>query len=170
MVHTELIESLLTQYNQKNLAYGNSAHRTFCRYGKASYSLRLSDKFQRYENLLSSPDISWADEAIEDTLGDAITYTYMFAADIFCSMQGNSDPEDDANMKKVHDMMMGTACCPIEDLKKMARLFYKDRVEGTSSLVDVIYNMYIDDSITVLDYIMLAIYLINLYMERTTTT
>lgn len=168
MSHTDLIEKLLNQYDQKNLAYGNSAHRTFCRYGKASYSLRLSDKFQRYENLISSPGISCADESINDTLGDAITYTYMFAADIFCYYLGNVDPDDDFNMNKVHEMMRLTACCSVEDIEEMAQCFHRNFVEGTDSLVDVIYNMYLDENTTSMDYVMLATYLINLYMERNT--
>lgn len=169
MNHTELIEKLLEQYNQKNLAYGNSAHRTFCRYGKASYSLRLSDKFQRFENLISTPGISCADEAIEDTLGDAITYTYMFAADIFCSYLEEPNPDDDFNMKKVHEMMMLTACCTESEIKDIAHSFWQSFVEGENSLVDVIYNMYLDENTTSLDYVMLATYLIKLYMERINT-
>lgn len=169
MSHTDLIEKLLNQYDQKNLAYGNSAHRTFCRYGKASYSLRLSDKFQRYENLISSPGISCADESINDTLGDAITYTYMFAADIFCStIMGDNNPDSESNMDKVHQMMDLTACCTEEEIKEMAYTFWQNFAEGEDSLVDVIYNMYLDENTTSMDYVMLATYLINLYIERNT--
>lgn len=166
MSHTKLLESLVRQYNQKNLAYGNSAHRTFCRYGKASYALRLSDKFQRYENLIGHPDISPADEALNDTLGDAITYAYMFAADLLCAHLSENDPDDDLNMKKVHEMMMLTACCSESDIVSMACAFHKNRVDGTDSLVDVIYNMYLDEDATSVDYVMLATYLIQLYIER----
>ena len=167
MTPNELLIKLVNQYDQKNLAYGNSAHRTFCRYGKASYALRLSDKFQRYENLIYSPDIPDIGEAIEDTLGDAITYTYMCAADILCEvMHGEPDPDDTTNMDKVREMMNLTACCTEEQINEMAHTFWKNFVDGTDSLVDVIYNMYIDGSTTSIDYVMLATYLIKLYMER----
>lgn len=168
MTHTELIEKLLNQYDQKNLAYGNSAHRTFCRYGKSSYALRLSDKFQRYENLVNASDISCADEAIEDTLGDAITYIYMFAADMYVALMGDNDPESTANMERVRHMMLITACNSEEDIMQMAHCFCKDRIKGDISLVDVIYNMYLDEDTSCLDYVMFAAYLIKLYVERTT--
>lgn len=169
MNHKELLKFLREQYTQKNLAYGNSAHRTFCHYGKTAYSLRLSDKLQRYENLISNSDISWADEAIEDTLGDAITYTFMFAADIFCStIMGDNDPDSELNMDKVYHMMELTSCCTEEEIREMAHTFWQNSVEGIDSLVDVIYNMHIDQNTTSMDYVMLATYLINLYVERTT--
>ena len=168
MNHTELLEKLLNQYDQKNLAYGNSAHRTFCRYGKASYALRLSDKFQRYENLVNAPDISCADEAIEDTLGDAITYTFMFAADLYVALVDGKDPESTANMAKVRNMMLIMACNSEEDIMNMAHCFWEDHIKGDVSLVDVIYNMYLDEDASCLDYVMLAAHLIKLYVERTT--
>lgn len=169
MPHKKLLFNLMGIYDQKNLAYGNSAHRTFCRYGKASYSLRLSDKFQRYETLITSPDIPDIGEAIEDTLGDAITYTFMFAADLFCStIMGDGDPDSMSNMDKVHQMMDLTACCTEEEIKEMAHTFWQNFVEGEDSLVDVIYNMYLDQNTTSMDYVMLATYLIKLYLERIT--
>lgn len=167
MSHKELILSLLNIYNQKNLAYGNSAHATFCRYGSASYALRLSDKFQRYEKLISSPDIPHGDESIDDTLGDAITYMFMFAADLFCvRVLGEKDSNEDANIQKVRHMMVLTMCCSEDEIQSMAHTFWENHAEGVDSLVDVIYNMYSDSNVSYLDYIMFACYLIKLYIER----
>lgn len=174
MTPFELMTKLIEQYDQKNLAYGNSAHQTFCRYGKASYALRLSDKFQRLETLIASPGISCADESINDTLGDAITYTFMYAADLICEKYPSMKLEEkdsgvEPNVSRTRKMMALMGCNSQEEIFEMADAFQRIRVDGTESLTDVIYNMYLDENSLATEYVMLAAYLIKIYMERNTT-
>ena len=74
----KIMSELLAQYDQKNLAYGNNAHQGFLRYGPISYVIRIEDKLNRLETLWENPDAADGGERIEDTLGDAITYCFMF--------------------------------------------------------------------------------------------
>lgn len=167
MSHKEYVLSLIEQYQQKNLAYGNNAHKTFVRFGKAAYSMRLMDKFQRLENLIANPDIDHADESIEDTLGDAITYTIMFAADLMCSKTAAMKPslEDDQNIDKTIEMLRLFVCTPEEGIQEMADQFVKVVQSETDSFSNVVYAMYLDENTTATDYVLLAAYLINIYMK-----
>ena len=166
MSHKEYVLSLIEQYNQKNLAYGNNAHKTFCRFGKAAYAMRLMDKFQRLENLISNSSINCADESIEDTLGDAITYILMFAADLSCELiSGKSDINDECNIEKTLEMLQLFVCTPEEGISEMADAFEESYVKNTQKLDLVIYTMYLDPETTPTDYVLFAAYLIDFYMK-----
>lgn len=166
MSHYDYLMGLSNLYQQKNVAYGNSAHQTYCRYGRSSYSLRLSDKFQRLENLLSHPEIDVADESINDTIGDAICYCCMFAADILCeSSIPDFGPNNEANIEKTISMLQLLACCNEVEITDMSVVF-QDTWDNSHSLTDVIYDMYSDPKTGVLDYIMLAAHLVCIYNER----
>ena len=80
-----IAEILLSQYIQKNDAYGNNMSKNFKKYGSLVYVLRISDKLNRLETLQNNPEISSADESILDTIGDAITYCMMCVGDIAAS-------------------------------------------------------------------------------------
>lgn len=71
------LEKLMTQYEQKNAAYGYAAHISYDKFGKESYIIRLYDKVRRLKTLREHPEIPKADESIADTLGDAMTYCLM---------------------------------------------------------------------------------------------
>lgn len=71
------LEKLMTQYEQKNAAYGYAAHISYDKFGKESYIIRLYDKVRRLKTLREHPEIPKADESITDTLGDAMTYCLM---------------------------------------------------------------------------------------------
>lgn len=86
---------LSRQYDQKNLAYGNNAHQGFLKYGPISYIIRIEDKLNRLETLWSNPSISKDDESIMDTLGDAISYCFMFI--------GSMAAEDDNGSKYTNE-------------------------------------------------------------------
>lgn len=77
----EFISALEEQYWKKNAAYGNSAHRTFVAWGETAYLVRISDKINRMNQLLSQPKTDDIGESIVDTLGDCITYMLMLLAD-----------------------------------------------------------------------------------------
>ena len=71
------LEKLMSQYEQKNAAYGYAAHISYDEFGKESYIIRLYDKVRRLKTLREHPEIPKADESIADTLGDAMTYCLM---------------------------------------------------------------------------------------------
>lgn len=81
---------LSKQYDQKNLAYGNNAHQGFLKYGPISYIIRIEDKLNRLETLWSNPNISKDDESITDTLGDAISYCFMFIGSLAAETEEGS--------------------------------------------------------------------------------
>lgn len=72
-----VLEKLMSQYEQKNAAYGYAAHISYDKFGKESYIIRLYDKVRRLKTLREHPEIPKADESIADTLGDAMTYCLM---------------------------------------------------------------------------------------------
>ena len=80
-LYVDICEKLLDQYEWKNKAYGNNAHITYCKFGDASYAVRIFDKLNRMKTLMNNRTIDAHDEAILDTIGDGITYCVMCVAD-----------------------------------------------------------------------------------------
>ena len=77
----DFVLALEDQYWKKNAAYGNSAHRTFVAWGETAYLVRISDKINRANQLISQPQTDDIGESIVDTIGDCITYMLMLFAD-----------------------------------------------------------------------------------------
>lgn len=73
----EIALSLSDLYSKKNPVYGNSFERSLKKYGKISGLTRISDKFNRLEKIITSPDIETNDESLEDTLLDLASYCIM---------------------------------------------------------------------------------------------
>lgn len=73
----QLLNELTLTYLKKNKDYGNSADRTYHKFGDISYLIRIHDKIARVETLLSSdkPEVA---ESIHDTILDLIVYTAMY--------------------------------------------------------------------------------------------
>lgn len=92
MKQNDIIQKLLDTYRAKNMDYGNSAHTTFVEFGEVATVVRISDKLSRLQSLTTS-DAQVKDESVLDTIGDAITYLCMLAADIDCD--DRSLPEAD---------------------------------------------------------------------------
>lgn len=159
----DLFDKLIAQYEQKNLAYGNNAHKTFVRFGRAAYSMRLMDKMQRYETLKASPDIPSADESILDTLGDAITYILMFAGDMFFC----GDLDDDSNYGKTLEYMCMFGASESEDIEMMAAQFDETWMSETKELPMVVYRLYSEKYVSITDYILFAAYMTKIYLEET---
>lgn len=63
----------------KNEKYGNSFEISLDKYGMIAALTRISDKFNRIENLILNNDIGTDDEAITDTLIDMANYCVMTA-------------------------------------------------------------------------------------------
>lgn len=72
-----IADKLSAQYAQKNMAYGDSFGDSVQKYGLIAALTRLSDKFNRAENIILHPDINVDDERLIDTLGDMASYCIM---------------------------------------------------------------------------------------------
>lgn len=156
----DIITGLIAQYSRKNTAYGGSAHQTFLNFGSASYSIRIHDKLQRFEQLIGNPDIPQGDEAIEDTLGDAVTYAAMFAADLTLSMFKKENTHFDETVEILY--LLGS--CTEKEIEEMASKFSADIIKGRS-LTKTIVAMH-NANETPASYVMLAAYLLDLLNER----
>lgn len=76
----------------KNQKYGNSFEISLDKYGEIAALTRISDKFNRIENLILTNDKGTADESVIDTLIDMANYCVMTAV----YMQ-NGGAEDEQN-------------------------------------------------------------------------
>lgn len=83
----------LTQtYIAKNKDYGNSFGRSVEKYGLVAALTRISDKFNRVENLiLNRAERQVKDESLTDTLGDLAAYCIMTIIEI--ENEQRTDPE-----------------------------------------------------------------------------
>jgi len=76
--HIEICTRLTDTYVRKNSDYGSSFDKTYDRFGPRSVAIRLSDKLERFCNLVDSPsDGKVKDETIKDTLYDLANYAIM---------------------------------------------------------------------------------------------
>ena len=73
----KIANELAELYAQKNTAYGDSFGRSVEKYGNIAALTRISDKFNRLENLMLHPDVNEDDERLEDTLRDMASYAIM---------------------------------------------------------------------------------------------
>lgn len=64
---------------EKNQKYGNSFESSLDKYGNIAALTRISDKFNRFENLVLTDDEGTDDESIMDTLFDMANYCIMTA-------------------------------------------------------------------------------------------
>lgn len=73
----ELCIAMTQTYDRKNKDYGDSFSRSVQRYGKIAALTRMSDKWNRLENLILNEDAKVKDESITDTLIDLASYALM---------------------------------------------------------------------------------------------
>lgn len=78
----ELCIAMTQTYDRKNKDYGNSFSRSVQRYGKIAALTRMSDKWNRLENLMLNEDAKVKDESITDTLIDLASYALMTAMEL----------------------------------------------------------------------------------------
>lgn len=69
-------------YRRKNATYGNSFGKSIEKYGLIAALTRISDKFNRAENLILGAKNEVPDESISDTLIDMANYCLMTAYEI----------------------------------------------------------------------------------------
>lgn len=70
-----LCDRLAIILEKKNKDYGDSFHKQFSKFGMVSALIRISDKFNRLDNLITTnakPEVS--DESVKDTLMDLAGY------------------------------------------------------------------------------------------------
>lgn len=63
--------------DQKNKAYGDSFTKSISKYGLPVIGIRLSDKYNRIEHLITSGNYKENDESIKDTLLDTAGYAVL---------------------------------------------------------------------------------------------
>lgn len=72
-----LASRLAATYEQKNAAYGDSFGISVRKYGIIAALTRMSDKWNRLENLILHEETKQGDESVLDTLLDMATYALM---------------------------------------------------------------------------------------------
>ena len=82
LAHLDVLSDLINMYSNKNADYGDSAYRTFLKFGMMSYFIRMSDKMNRLETLIVNDGKSMVEESVEDTLMDLANYCVMAVMDI----------------------------------------------------------------------------------------
>ena len=80
--HMEICEELNKTYKSKNGDYGDSFGISYKKYGKISALTRLSDKFNRIENILLGHEPNVSDETVIDTLTDLANYAIMIRIEL----------------------------------------------------------------------------------------
>lgn len=75
----EYLDGMAETFVVKNEKYGNSFEISLDKYGLIAALTRISDKFNRVENLILNDDKGTEDESILDTLLDMANYCVMTA-------------------------------------------------------------------------------------------
>lgn len=78
----QITEQMADLYEKKNKDYGNSFGRSIERYGAVAGLVRISDKFNRLENLMLRGECEIKDESIKDTLMDLANYAIMLYMEV----------------------------------------------------------------------------------------
>lgn len=74
---SEYTNHLADVLNQKNQAYGDSFTKSVDKYGLPVIGVRLSDKYNRIEHLITHNELKENDESLEDTLLDLAGYSIL---------------------------------------------------------------------------------------------
>lgn len=75
-----ILKNMLETFIVKNDNYGNSVEVSLAKYGLIASLTRISDKFNRAENLILNNKNGTTDESLYDTLIDMANYCVMTAA------------------------------------------------------------------------------------------
>lgn len=78
----EIADAMAKTYRAKNKDYGDSFGRSVQRHGLISALTRISDKYNRLEQLVMSGEARVKDETMEDTLLDMASYCIMTVMEI----------------------------------------------------------------------------------------
>ena len=75
-LHKEIINNIHTMYKDKNEDYGDSFNKSLDKFGLLSSLIRLTDKMNRFEQLIDG-ESKVTSESIDDTLLDMANYAIM---------------------------------------------------------------------------------------------
>lgn len=70
-------DKLAVTLEQKNQAYGDSFTKSIEKYGLSVIGIRLSDKYNRIEHLITNNELKENDESLKDTLLDTAGYAIL---------------------------------------------------------------------------------------------
>lgn len=70
-------DNLANVLQSKNKAYGDSFTKSVDKYGLSVIGVRLSDKYNRIEHLITNHELKENDESLEDTLLDMAGYSIL---------------------------------------------------------------------------------------------
>lgn len=70
-------DNLATTLESKNQAYGDSFAKSVDKYGLSVIGVRLSDKYNRIEHLITNHELKENDESLKDTLLDTAGYAIL---------------------------------------------------------------------------------------------
>lgn len=73
----DIVDEMAKTYEEKNADYGESFEISVRKYGKIAALTRMSDKFNRIENLILNGNAQVKDESLKDTLLDLANYAVM---------------------------------------------------------------------------------------------
>lgn len=76
LILSQIFDQMFSTYVKKNADYGNSFEKSIEKFGLVASAVRLSDKLERFSNLICN-DAQVKDESIEDTLLDMANYAAM---------------------------------------------------------------------------------------------
>lgn len=103
--HKEICEQLNAVYTEKNTNYGDSFGISVKKYGMIAALTRISDKFNRLEQLILTRSDGTKDESLIDTLLDLSNYCMMTVMEIE-DMQANKSfiPADDTKKPTMEEL------------------------------------------------------------------
>ena len=103
--HKEICEQLNAVYTEKNKNYGDSFGISVKKYGMIAALTRISDKFNRLEQLILTRSDGTKDESLIDTLLDLSNYCMMTVMEIE-DMQANKSfmPADDTRKPTMEEL------------------------------------------------------------------
>lgn len=81
-----IVNKMAETYNAKNADYGDSFGKSIEKYGAIAGLTRISDKFNRLENLILKKEQKVSDEKIGDTLLDLANYAIMLYMAMNCDI------------------------------------------------------------------------------------
>lgn len=73
----DIVDEMAKTYEKKNTDYGDSFGISVRKYGNIAALTRISDKFNRIENLILNGNAQVKDESLKDTLLDLANYAIM---------------------------------------------------------------------------------------------
>lgn len=95
--YKDITDVMNDTYIKKNNDYGNSFDKSIEKYGVIAALVRMSDKWERLNNLLLHTKSKVSDESVEDTLIDLASYSVMLTL----YLKNNKNNNNEVNKTKL---------------------------------------------------------------------